>query len=105
MCREELNRYLRERGTTAEYGKYWGNGEIDLIALDRKHHVAYVCECKYRSEPIGMSELNSLVRKAEAVRELNDYRIRYCLFSVSGFREGIEDSGAILFNNGEPVGG
>ena len=105
VCREELKRYLRERRTVAEYGKYWGNGEIDLIALDRKHHVAYVCECKYHSKPIGMSELNSLMRKAEAVRELDDYRIQYCLFSVSGFREGMEDSGAILFNNGEPVGG
>ncbi len=105
VCREELKRYLRERGTAAEYGKYWGNGEIDLIALDRKHRIAYVCECKYRSKPIGMSELNSLMRKTEAVRELDDYRIQYCLFSVSGFREGMEDSGAILFNNGEPVGG
>lgn len=103
VCREELKRYLRERGTAAEYGKYWGNGEIDLIALDRKHSVAYVCECKYRSRPIGMSELNSLVRKADTVRELDNYSIQYCLFSVSGFREGMEGSGAILFDNGEPI--
>ena len=52
-----------------------------------------------------MSELNSLMRKAEAVKELKDYRIRCCLFSVSGFREGMENSDAILFNNGEPVHG
>lgn len=105
VCREELKRYLRGEGIAAEYGKYWGNGEIDLIALDRKHQIAYVCGCKYHSEPVGMSELNSLMRKAEAVKELKDYRIRYCLFSVSGFEDGVEDSGAILFNNGEPVHG
>lgn len=52
-----------------------------------------------------MSELNSLMRKAEAVKKLKDYRIRYCLFSVSGFKDGMEDSGAMLFNNGEPVHG
>ena len=103
VCREELKRYLRERNIAAEYGKYWGNGEIDLIALDKKHHVAYVCECKYRSKSIGISELNSLMQKAKAVKELNDYDIQYCLFSVSGFNDDMKDCGAILFNDGEIV--
>ena len=103
VCREELKRYLRERNIAAEYGKYWGNGEIDLIALDKKHHVAYVCECKYRSKPIGISELNSLMQKAKVVKELNDYEIQYCLFSVSGFNDDMKDCSAILFNDGEIV--
>ena len=100
VCREELRNYLRGKGIAAEYGKYWGNGEIDLIALDRKDHVAYVCECKYHTRPLGMSEYNSLVAKAEAVKELKDYELRYCLFSVSGYKEGMSECGALLFNNG-----
>jgi len=103
VCREELRNYLRGKGIAAEYGKYWGNGEIDLIALDKKDRVAYVCECKYHTRPLGMSELNSLVSKAGAVKELKDYNVRYCLFSVSGYNDGMSESGALLFNNGELV--
>ena len=103
VCREELRNYLRGKGIAAEYGKYWGNGEIDLIALDKKDRVAYVCECKYHTRPLGMSELNSLVSKAEAVKELRDYKVKYCLFSVSGYNDGMSESGALLFNNGELV--
>ena len=103
VCREELRNYLRGKGIAAEYGKYWGNGEIDLIALDRKDRVAYVCECKYHTRPLGMSELNSLVSKASAVKELRDYKVKYCLFSVSGYNDGMSESGALLFNNGELV--
>ncbi|MBR4203363.1 MAG: ATP-binding protein [Candidatus Methanomethylophilaceae archaeon] len=103
VCREELRNYLRGKGIAAEYGKYWGNGEIDLIALDKKDRVAYVCECKYHTKPLGMSELNSLVSKAGAVKELRDYNVRYCLFSVSGYNDGMSESGALLFNNGELV--
>lgn len=103
VCREELRNYLRGKGIAAEYGKYWGNGEIDLIALDKKDRVAYVCECKYHTRPLGMSELNSLVSKASAVKELKDYKVKYCLFSVSGYNDGMSESGALLFNNGELV--
>lgn len=103
VCREELRNYLRGKGIAAEYGKYWGNGEIDLIALDKKDRVAYVCECKYHTRPLGMSELNSLVSKAGAVKELKDYKVKYCLFSVSGYNDGMSESGALLFNNGELV--
>ena len=103
VCREELRNYLRGKGIAAEYGKYWGNGEIDLIALDRKDRVEYVCECKYHTRPLGMSELNSLVSKASAVKELRDYKVKYCLFSVSGYNDGMSESGALLFNNGELV--
>ena len=103
VCREELRNYLRGKGIAAEYGKYWGNGEIDLIALDKKDRVAYVCECKYHTRPLGMSELNSLVSRAGAVKELKDYNVRYCLFSVSGYNDGMSKSGALLFNNGELV--
>ena len=106
VCREELRRYLLSRGVCAEYGKYWGKGEIDLIALDRKNGRAYVAECKFTSKPIGLTVLNSLRSKVSVVRELSDFDITYCLFSVSGYIDGIaEECGddVLLFDRGELI--
>jgi len=107
ICRKELRSYLLEKGVHARYGKYWGNGEIDLIALDNRNKTAYVCECKFTERPLGLSVLNSLVSKAGDVKELGDYRKVYCIFSVSGYnddiRDGFEGRDVILFNNGVPI--
>ena len=104
VCREELKRYLRDRGISADYGKHWGDGEIDLIALDRKSSVAYVCECKFKVKPMSKSMLNSLISKASKVKGLKDFDIRYCLFSVSGFNDDLRpNENVILFNCGEPL--
>ncbi len=106
VCREELRRYLLSKGVAAEYGKHWGNDEIDLVALDRKNRKAYVAECKFTSRPIGMTVLNSLRNKASKVKKLNGYDIIYCLFSVSGYNEGMTDecgADALLFDKGEPI--
>ena len=106
VCREELRRYLLSRDVCAEYGKHWGNEEIDLIALDRRNGEAYVAECKFISKPVGVSTLNSLKDKVSKVRELRDLKVTYCLFSVSGFNDGMESRCAenvLLFNNGEVV--
>ncbi len=106
VCREELRRYLLSNGIYAEYGKYWGKGVIDLIALDRKNDMAYVAECKFVSRPVGLTVLNSLRKKTSAVKELDDYDITYCLFSVSGYDEDMIDGcgdDVLLFNDGEPV--
>ena len=54
----------------------------------------------------GLTTLNSLRAKVSAVKELKDFRIVYCLFSVSGFNDGTaEDCGkdVLLFDKGEPV--
>ncbi len=106
VCREELRRYLLSRGICAEYGKYWGKGEIDLIALDRKNGRAYVAECKFISKPVGSTVLNSLKDKVSKVKDLDDFDIAYCLFSVSGYNEGVaEECGddVLLFDRGELI--
>lgn len=105
VCREELRRYLLSNNIYAIYGKYWGSGEIDLIALDKKNRTAYVAECKFISKPVGKTVLNSLKTKTALIKELSDYDITYCLFSVSGFNDDLEktDDKVMLFNNGELI--
>lgn len=106
VCREELRRYLLSKSISAEYGKYWGKTEIDLIALDKNNGTAYVAECKFASKPLGMNVLNSLMSKASTVKELGDYEITYCLFSVSGYNDDVVDGcdkNVLLFNDGEIV--
>lgn len=106
VCREELRRYLLSKGIYAEYGKYWGKGEIDLIAIDKKNSHAYVAECMFTSKPVGMTVLKSLVSKASNVKKLEEYRITYCLFSVSGYNDDMAEGcggNVVLFDNGVPV--
>ena len=107
VCREELRRYMLSKGIHAEYGKYWGKGEIDLIALDMKDGKAYVAECKFTSKPVGLTVLNSLRNRTSNVKELNDYEIVYCLFSVSGYNDDVVGGcgdDVLLFNDGELIG-
>lgn len=105
VCREELREYLRAKGIAAEYGKHWGSGEIDLIALDRKNRMAYVCECKFRRKPMGRTCLNSLISKASGVKGLKEFDITYCLFSVSGFNDDLlPEERVMLFDCGKPIG-
>ena len=106
VCREELRRYLLSQDICAEYGKYWGKGEIDLIALDRKNGRAYVAECKFTSKPMGLTVLNSLKSKVSMVKELDDFDITYCLFSVSGYNDDMAGKcgdDVLLFDRGELV--
>jgi|GEM_PF-1747005 len=43
--------------------------------------------------------------KTALIKELSDYDITYCLFSVSGFNDDLEktDDKVMLFNNGELI--
>jgi len=71
-------------------GRWWGNNaklkqeeEIDFIAYEGKQ--CYFCECKWRNEKTGLSELNELKRKAELLQQFDDKY--YVLFSKSGFKK------------------
>ena len=106
VCREDLRRHLLSRNICAEYGKHWRNEEIDLIALDRRNGEAYVVECKFILKPVGLTTLNSLKNKVSKVRELRDFEVTYCLFSVSGFNDDLKAlcaENVLLFNDGENV--
>ena len=70
-------------------GRYWDSkDEIDIVALDPEGKNLILSECKYWSEPVGVSVLQNLEAKATSVAwERNSRKIWYVLFSASGFTE------------------
>ena len=72
-------------------GGWWAEagGEIDVVALGE--HEALLGECKWSSHPVGVDVLDALIRKGEAFRRDEDIRrggaprLRYAIFSRSGF--------------------
>ncbi|NLL94390.1 MAG: AAA family ATPase [Thermoplasmatales archaeon] len=85
VCSEYVGKSCREVGT------WWGTDpqkrtkeEIDIAALCGKHIL--LCECKYRSEPVGRDVLETLVRRADLVKSGRPRK--YCVFSKSGFTKG-----------------
>ena len=72
-------------------GRWWGNTEIDLIALDSQGANIIFGECKYWEGPVGVNVLNSLMEKAKEVEWKRNGRKEYfVLFSISGFTEELE---------------
>ena len=90
ICRDELKRYLRDRGIAASYGSYWNNRkEIDIVAKDDVNKILYAGECKYHNSPVDHKTLVQLESKCTDVKEFEGYRIVFCIFSVSGFTDGL----------------
>ena len=79
-----------------DYGRWWGTNpirkreeEIDLVLSDEQNLLAG--ECKWTSKPVGMRELALLEERAAIIR--GGKRMRYFLFSKSGFSEELLSSG------------
>lgn len=105
-CRRSVYRMSKDIGfIPRKVGRYWDKHcEIDVVALDTDSKKAFVAECKYhRKEPMGPSDLNRLMAKAESVKELHGYDIGYGLFSVSGFTDPLFDRDVLLVNKGVVV--
>lgn len=77
-------------------GRFWDSGDkIDIAALDPEGKNLILGECKYRSEPVGVSVLRNLEAKAGAVAWERDRRkVWYVLFSASGFTRELIDEAA-----------
>ena len=106
ICREELRRYLKNNGIAASYGSFWNNRkEIDIVAKDGVNNTLYVGECKYHNSPVDHKTLVQLESKCTGVKEFDGYRIVFCIFSVSGFADGLlsemERDDVLLFQCGE----
>ena len=72
-------------------GRWWGNTEIDLIALDSQGANIIFGECKYWEGPVGVNVLNCLMEKTMVVEWKRNGRKEYfVLFSISGFTEELE---------------
>lgn len=70
-------------------GSYWdSNTEIDVVALDPEDKNLILGECKYWKDPVGISVLRDLEKKAHSVSwEKNHRKIWYVLFSANGFTD------------------
>jgi len=72
-------------------GRWWDrNEEIDIVALNEKENKILFCEVKWSNKPVGVDIYDSLKRKSLKVELNKDKRNEYfCLFSKSGFTEGM----------------
>ena len=70
-------------------GRYWDSkDEIDIVALDPDGKNLILGECKYWTEPVGVSVLRDLEAKTDSVAwERDNRKVWYVLFSASGFTD------------------
>ena len=92
VCRErmwELNADGAWPFHFSKIGRYWDSkDEIDIAAIDPEGKNLILGECKYWSDPVGISVLRDLEAKTSAVTWERDHRkVWYVLFSASGFTE------------------
>jgi len=82
-----------ELGPYSEVGRWWyGEDEIDIVGLAPEDDRVLLAECKWTSEPIGHSLVDSLRDKATRVQWGPDTRTEeFALFSKSGFVDGLAD--------------
>lgn len=92
VCREKMWSLSAEGAWPfyfSKIGRYWdAKTEIDVVALDPEGDNLIVGECKYWHEPVGLTVLYDLEKKATVVEWRKQQRkIWYVLFSISGFTD------------------
>lgn len=103
MCQQYLLRYADELPIElCELGQWWGSDpktkkqvQIDLVGMDVGKKEFLIGSCKFKNEKIGVDEL-VLLKEYAAVFGKGE-RYHYCIFSKSGFTQGLEK----LAKNGE----
>lgn len=98
VCMQYLKKQISEGKISSvytEYGSWWGNNpkekrdeEIDLLLANEEE--VLVGECKWRNEKVGNSVIELLKNRGELVR--NNRKIKYVVFSKSGFKDDCENS-------------
>jgi len=92
---------LAKRGCVSftKVGRWWfGDVEIDLVAIDERQGAVYFIEVKWSKQPVGREVLRKLERKAEEFPWRRGGRKDvYVLYSRSGFTFEPED-GVLLFS-------
>jgi len=93
ICRQYLIRQNRNHQLGSlyhEFGSWWGTNpelkievEIDIVASHDS--TALFAECKWENEPIGISELETLQRRAQLTQK--GKAAEFYLFSKSGFSD------------------
>ncbi|MFB6138255.1 MAG: ATP-binding protein [Halobacteriaceae archaeon] len=95
ICREAVWEAVRQDRLApyAEVGSWWyGEDEIDVVALAPDDDRILLGECKWTSQPVGPSLVSDLRETADLVRWGPDARdVEFALFSRSGFVDGLRD--------------
>jgi len=93
VCREAVWEAIRQEklGPYSEVGPWWyGDHEIDIVALAPSDDRLLFAECKWTNEPVGHELVDSVTAKTEHVRWGPDSRNeRFALFSKTGFVDGL----------------
>lgn len=83
-------------------GRWWyKEDELDILGLNEKEKIALFGECKWKENPVGMSEFKNLKETAQKVKWKNTNRDEhYIIFSKNGFKKELEhtDENLILYD-------
>lgn len=93
ICQEATWEAIRQGKleTYTDVGRWWyGEDEIDIVALDESDDRIFFGECKWTSDPVGHGLVDDLREKATNVRWGPSTREEhFALFSKSGFTPGL----------------
>lgn len=93
ICRRHVMK-LGDEGKLPFYpenvGRLWNKqAEIDVVAINKKEHIALVGECKWTQNKPGEDILDGLIAKTRLFTQFTDYRFHFALFSKNGFTKGL----------------
>jgi hypothetical protein len=73
-------------------GSWWdARHQIDLVAVSYQQRIAWLGEARWRSEPMGLPDLEALQRRSRAWRGAETgWRLYYTLFSRGGFTQPLQ---------------
>ncbi len=98
ICKDYLLRYADGLPfLLSEVGQWWGSDaktkkeiQIDIVGTPPEGSEYLIGSCKYKNESIGIDELELLKGYAAVFGKGSSYR--YCIFSRSGFTDGLIDA-------------
>lgn len=108
VCVEYLKEIVRydDQFRFTKIGRWWyGEDEIDIVALNERESLIYLGECKWSHQRVGTDIFERLKDKAGKVRwRVGNREERYILFSKAGFTDELtdrEDVSLVLIDMGD----
>ncbi|WDV48173.1 ATP-binding protein [Clostridiaceae bacterium M8S5] len=93
VCRQQLmDKANNYNILISKIGSYWDSKvEIDVVAIDNENNKLILGECKYNNKQMQDSVFYNLVKKSKSIKGYDEYKRIYCLFSISGFDDRVEE--------------
>lgn len=99
LCRQYVQANSSRDHLWDTVGRWWGGNpktkqpeEIDIVAKDTMHDAMLFGECKFTNEPVGLSVLETLKRRAQLVNG-NESR-SFVIFAKKGFSPALKKQAA-----------